>query len=205
MLIQWVKRFTGLYEIPMIAALMTGRKFPARSYGDLARGTSAVRGTLTAADLPRLSAALESLADVKVDLAFELNASARPRVTGTASASVEAECQWCLEPVALTLTSEIDALIAVGEQQAQAWWADDQPEHMVVVASEQLDVAALVEDELLTALPSQLCVDATCERRPPVVFGPDADAEAPIEDNRQRPFAAALAGLKDAPASGTDT
>ncbi len=206
----------------MIAALMTGRKFPARNYADLARGTSAVRGSLAAADVPRLRETLDALTDIQVDLAFDLDASARPRVTGTAQASVRAECQWCLEPVELKLTAELRALIAVGEEQAQRWWADDQPEHILVVAKEQLDVAALVEDELLTALPSQLCVDATCERRPPAAFGPqERSEESAIEGERTRPFAAALAALKgavretqaneatenagdDTPASGTD-
>ena len=52
-----------------------------------------------------------------------------------------------------------------------------------MVGDGTLDVAELIEDELLLALPMRACVEERCANRPPLEYGPAVEAD---QDN---PFA----------------
>jgi len=175
----------------MMAAAMTTRKSRAPTYIDLARAGAVVERELPAAACGRLAEVVVALEPVQLRLHFAFDDQQRMRVAGTVSTLVSLECQLCTEPVPLTLSARLDSLLAADEAQAEQWRAVDEDADIIVATSPELDAAELVEDELLLQLPSQICVDVECERRPPLRYGA---AEVP-EDDRQRPFAA-LAQLK---------
>lgn len=108
------------------------------------------------------------------------------RVRLTVAAGVARECQRCLQPVLLPL--EVDREMLFVDDEATAAELDAEAEEDVLVASAQFDLLALVEDELLLALPIVPRHDI-CPAPLPV---PAADLP---EEPQANPFAA-LAALK---------
>jgi uncharacterized protein len=103
-----------------------------------------------------------------------------------ADASVARECQRCLQPVLLPLHVDRVFRFVPTEEEAAALDADSEDD--VLAASPRFDLRALVEDELLLALPLVPKHDAC-----PVSWQP----EPPEDAQRENPFAA-LAALKRA-------
>jgi uncharacterized protein len=106
-----------------------------------------------------------------------------------ARAEVARECQRCLQPVTVSLEVDREFLFVADEQTAAALDADCEDD--VLVTSHRFDLAALVEDELLLALPL-VPRHEHCPIPLAATAMPDADPPA------QHPFAA-LAALKRAP------
>ncbi len=104
----------------------------------------------------------------------------RIRLHVTASARVTMTCQRCLGPLELPL--EVDRRFGFVEGEAQAAAIDAESEEDVLALERSLDVHALIEDELLLALP---LVPRHEDCSPPAGGDPPAD-EAPTE----HPFAA---------------
>lgn len=104
----------------------------------------------------------------------------------TAQARIWRECQRCLQPVALDLELARPLRFVADETTAAA--LDAESEDDVLVASRNLDLHELVEDELLLALPLVPMHDH-CPRRLPMASGEAAAEPAP------KPFAA-LATLR---------
>jgi uncharacterized protein len=105
------------------------------------------------------------------------------------AASIRRECQRCLQAVVLPLA--IDRSLRFVDDEATAAALDADSEEDVLVASRQFDLEALVEDELLLAMPL-VPMHETC---PQPLTGPAPEVnEAP----RAKPFAA-LAALKRGP------
>ena len=114
----------------------------------------------------------------------------------TARAQVRRDCQRCLEPVALDLSLARAFRFVADEATAEAMDADSEDD--VLVLPRRLDLHALVEDELLLALPL-VPMHATCPQRLPMSAGTLADAtEAAPAKN---PFAV-LSGFKREPGRG---
>jgi len=176
----------------MMAAAMTTRKSRAPTYVDLAKASAVVKRDLPPAACARLQAVVEDLGAVHAELRFTLDAEHRVRVGGSVETTVALECQLCAEPVSKPLRAEFDGLLAPTEAQASAWRAAGGSDNIIVVESAELDAAALVEDELLLQLPTKVCVESACERRPVMSYGPPGE---PVEADTYNPFAA-LSELK---------
>lgn len=102
------------------------------------------------------------------------------------SAQVRRECQRCLQPVTLALS--VDRRLRFVDDEATAAALDADSEDDVLVASRQFDLQALVEDELLLAMP----VVPMHEACPKPLVAPAADEAV---EPQAHPFAA-LAALK---------
>lgn len=176
----------------MMAAAMTTRNSRAPTYADLAKASAVVERELAPADCTRLQAAVADLGTVSVQLSFTLDAEQRVHVGGRVETTAALECQLCSEPVSQLLRAEVDGCLALTEAQATAWRAAGGLDNVIVVGSAELDTVELVEDELLLQLPTRVCVDSDCERRPALSYGP---AEAPLQTDTYKPFAA-LSELK---------
>jgi uncharacterized protein len=109
-------------------------------------------GSLTADRLPRLR---DSLArdDVAVQYRISgLTVAGRPSLRVEATAQVWLICQRCLEAYPLTL--ELDETLPIARTAEQvSYWEDQDPLLDALVAESALDVAMLVEDEVLLGLP----------------------------------------------------
>ena len=175
----------------MIAAAMTSRKFSAPTYVDLAKARAKIERDIAPEECARLLAQSLALTAVKADLGFYWDDQGRINVAGSALATMKLTCQACSQPLALDIEAEIVGILVRSELEAQTLKNDADELKVVVVTGPELNEVELVEDELLLRLPSQVCVDANCERRPNMSFGPSLAVE-PVDEkpaNTHRPFA----------------
>lgn len=112
-------------------------------------------GEMAVADLPRL---VMETADASGALRWSLqggsNLHGHPQLTVTATGSVQLICQRCLTPFAFTIDSKSVLILADNEARADeidAFLADETVE--VIVGSRAMDIAGLIEDDALLALP----------------------------------------------------
>jgi uncharacterized protein len=105
-----------------------------------------------------------------------------PRLDLKVDGDVPLLCQRCMQPLRQPVHVDTRFLVATGEAEAEALDQDD--DYDVVVGSASFDLDALIEDEVILALPSA----------PRHVVCPTA-APDPVESGRPSPFAA-LAALK---------
>lgn len=153
-------------------------------------------GSITAelplARLQRFSGQLSSNEGaVAVDLHFGRDEEGRRLLSGTLDTTVKVACQRCLQDMDLELHSTLELFVFDTEQEV-AELRDDQ-DGVVMPEDGNLDVLALVEDELLLSLPMiPMHADTACNQ----VLNALREGEA---DTRPNPFAV-LAGLKAAPA-----
>ena len=110
-----------------------------------------LEGEFYAKHLPRLSASVEAVnSSLIATLEFTRDQSRQPLVKGVAKISVDVICQRCLDPVSI----EIEAAIAL-----QVIWSEDRipnvsPDYEPwIVVDKIADLAVVLEDELLLALP----------------------------------------------------
>jgi uncharacterized protein len=120
---------------------------------------------------------------VTVDLHFYQDEQRRAHVTGQVVTQVYLSCQRCLQAVSRPLTAELDLCLVRDEARAQALDSELEP---FVVDGDSVLVVDLIEDELILALPQQVCVDQQCPDMPAMDFPAGADAGAEEGDN---PFA----------------
>lgn len=113
----------------------------------------------------------------------------------TLEARVPQTCQRCLQPYAQSV--EVDRWFRFVKDEATALAEDDEAEEDLLVLEPRFDLTALVEDELLMALPLVPMHDV-CPQ--PLLSGPATNEPAPREE-RPNPFAA-LATLKARGGSG---
>lgn len=181
------------------SGLARGNSLANSSYKGLAQKNSVVIRKVVAEQLPRLAEVCESVDSVDVEMIFHFDDFHRICVNAKTDTLVHLECHLCQEPVVWPMRVEFDALVASSEAQAEQWLtvAATQigaSENIVVAAGQDLDVAELIEDELILQLPRQVCFDDGCERRPVMHFhAADAEPQNVTATDRQLPFQ----GLKE--------
>ncbi|MCG5509368.1 YceD family protein [Ectothiorhodospira lacustris] len=118
----------------------------------LADKSRVLDGVLDLTAMERLAEAMGRSAHglCRVVLCFDRGASGRPRVTGHVVAELAPLCQRCLEPMALPVDTRFEMRL-VQEDRHTAGALDE--EDVLVVGDERLNLAALVEDELMLCLP----------------------------------------------------
>lgn len=186
-------------------AAMNSQEAGSSTYRSLAQQRAVVSCQLEPQSLPRFAQACGVLDTVSADLTFSLDDQGRVMVKGRVVAEAELGCHRCEEMVPKRVDAMLTALVAFSEEQADAWDSVTPETDVVVVASPNLNVVELVEDELLLALPNRVCTDDECAHKPSMYYGVDgkavdkeAVAESDVEETRRFPFA----GLKEAMNSG---
>jgi uncharacterized protein len=114
-----------------------------------ARTAAVLKGRLGMEFLPRLALSGGSGAVLDFVLTGEINERGKSGLRLSVDGSVRLQCQRCLG--SLEIPVQIEAQLEFAASEAEATAADDDIER--VVASRELSVAALVEDEVLLALP----------------------------------------------------
>ncbi|MEM1433313.1 MAG: YceD family protein [Pseudomonadota bacterium] len=118
---------------------------------------------------PRASADLGRFAAV---LQFAQDSQGRATVRGQLALAVTMACHRCLEARTLPLDQALD-LTLLDERGFDRLNADEQAQlDLAIVDLKAADLLALIEDELLLALPTQVCSDDDCERLPAMSFAP---------------------------------
>jgi uncharacterized protein len=129
----------------------------------LAREKGVVEGSV---DPHRLSRVADMLSDGPASVVWRIEGTSdpagRPALRIVLTGSVMLECQRCLDDFAWGFDVATDVLLAHDEAELAALDADSSLE--VVLADSQLDPLALVEDELVLALPfAPRHADAACD------------------------------------------
>ncbi len=175
------------------------------TYRSLAQQQAVVSRQLDPTSLPRFAQACGASDMVTTELTFGLDDQGRATVKGYVAAQVKLGCHRCEEMVPRRVDATFTALIAFSEEQADKWDSVAPGTDVVVVASPNVNVVELVEDELLLALPDRVCIDDDCPHMPSMYYGTEgketdkeAVPESDVDDTRRFPFA----GLKDAMESG---
>jgi uncharacterized protein len=114
-----------------------------------ARNAAVLKGRLGMESLPRLAQSGCSDSVLDFVLSGGINERGKPGLALAVVGSVRLQCQRCLGSLELPLYLEAQVEFASSEAEIMA--ADDDVER--VVASREMSVAALVEDEVLLALP----------------------------------------------------
>jgi uncharacterized protein len=114
-----------------------------------ARNAAVLEGRLGLESLPRLAQSGCSGSVLDFVITGEINERGKPGLKVAVDGSVRLECQRCLGSLDFPVHLEAQLEFAVSEAEIMA--ADDDIER--VVASREMSVAALVEDEVLLALP----------------------------------------------------
>lgn len=159
-----------------------------------------LEGVFPAAALPRLSEDTPAGVDLPAarDVAWAVDGQTRPVRGGepqvwlhvTASADVLRECQRCLAPVSLPLA--LDRWLRFVPDEAQAAELDADSDDDVLALPRWLDLAELIEDELLLALPLVPSHEVCPQPLPMETAAGEGEAAA---EEAAHPFAA-LAALK---------
>lgn len=118
-------------------------------------------------------------------------AGRQPSLAVAADTEVTLECQRCLQPMRVPLHAERRIFFVAGEEAAAA--LDAESDDDVLALTPELDLAELIEDELLLALPL-VPRHAQCPQPLPRAFVEDDPAIDPADN----PFAV-LAALKRGP------
>lgn len=116
---------------------------------EFARAGATLAGTLEIPDLPRLSELGCSVAQIRYVIRGGATAQGKPALHVDATGMVELACQRCLEAIAVPVAVRAELELAASQEAVDL--ADDDVDR--VVASRSMVVAALVEDEVILALP----------------------------------------------------
>lgn len=163
----------------------------------LAQSGQPLAGQTALAELPRLVADAPPEAPAVPPVAWQATAQWRTRPGGSdqlwlrleAQAQMPLVCQRCLAPTVEVL--DVDRWFRFVDSEAVAEAEDDESEEDLLVMAPQFDLLALLEDELLMALPL-VPMHPACPQ-PPVLR-----AAEDVADDKPHPFAA-LAQLRTKP------
>ncbi len=109
-------------------------------------------GELRVAELTRLAASLHADCDAAVTVALRFGQTADGRLTMQSAfeATLPLTCQRCLEPVEQVVDETIDWIVVGSETEAGHVADEFEP---LVLADDRVQMATLVEDELIVSLP----------------------------------------------------
>lgn len=114
-----------------------------------ARDGKSIAGSLTSDRMPRVGGMLEMTAAFEYSVAGFINAFGYPGLRVRADGRVMMACQRCLAPVEVVVA--VNAELEMRESIAEIEGATDDVDR--VLAGKSMDVAVLVEDEVLLELP----------------------------------------------------
>jgi len=143
---------------------------------ELARAGGRYVGEVAITAFPRLSGLVAGGGVVALALEFRRDERARTVVEGSARMPLTLQCQRCLESVRQVVDVQV-RLCVVGSE-AQAAELIDEVDAFVL-SGDEVSIVELIEDDLLLALPSQICeAYDECPRRPEFDY-PAAGGDVP--------------------------
>ena len=120
---------------------------------EFARNGEALHGIIAVADLMRLGDTLHDKGgEVKYELSGALNAESKPVLHLRVAGTLHLVCQRCLGPLPYRFKLRHDLLLALSEAEFNRL-ADDLEAADSILASRAMNVAELVEDEIILSLP----------------------------------------------------
>lgn len=109
-------------------------------------------GEVSTQRLKRLESATEGLnRSANAELDFDLDDSGRRVISGQVDGTVTVLCQRCLKPFDYELEGQFNLALVYNDEMAKALPAD--LDSLLLLPDQPLDVASIIEDELLLSLP----------------------------------------------------
>ena len=139
-----------------------------------------LRGVVATDALTRLAENGVTVDSVYAELTFSVDEQRERIVTGTLAVNVQVQCQRCLEPMPLALDCAVSVAIVWDEESSRALAESYDP---WIVASEDADLYALVEEEILLGLPFVSYHDFPCGERQA-----ESEPEEQSGSKKQNPF-----------------
>mgnify|MGYP001552460594 FL=1 len=154
----------------------------------LAERGETLEATLSVAKMERLSELLtETTGEVVAKIEFGTDSEGIKYISGSANADLVVECQRCMQPVTVSVETEFKLGMVAGEDEAQELSEDYDP---LIVSEEMISLAALIEDELILALPLvSMHEDTNCSPYVSEYLAEDSETESENEEDRVYPFA----------------
>lgn len=153
----------------------------------LVQSAETLAGTVAVAHMDRLTPLLaDTAAEAEVELEFGRDADHFRVIHGHVRADLTLVCQRCVQPMKFSVDSDIVLGLVATEDEAQHLPERYEP---LICASPTLNLRAVIEDELLLALPIvPMHAESECTKQAPA----DASATQASQgesDERRRPFA----------------
>ena len=151
-------------------------RLDALSPHELARAGGRYVGELAITAFPRLSGLVAGAGAVAIALEFRRDDRDRTVVEGSVRLPLMLECQRCLESVGQVV--DVPVRLCVVGSEAQAAELIDEIDAFVLPGGE-VSIVGLIEDDLLLAVPGQVCqAYDECPRRPGLSY-PAAGRDVP--------------------------
>jgi len=152
----------------------------------------AFAGRLDLATMARLAPNLADPAgEVEVELEFGVDRERVRYAQGRIATSLSLICQRCMQPMTVAVAREVKLAFVSGEGEMNRLDPSYEP---VLVETETVALAGLVEDELLLALP-MVAMHPEDRCQPAVVPETEPEVEEPKQEEKENPFSV-LADLK---------
>ncbi len=145
----------------------------------LAAGPHRWQGSISGEKMTRLAGAVSDIEAVSATIHIDVEAR-RKTVSGQLQAILRTTCERCLGPMSLTVETDFSLFAVDRPQSAETSGAD---EAIVETPRGQLDVRAMLEDEIILALPVVARHDDPHCDGAPRHFGPDEQGELPEREN----------------------
>jgi len=138
---------------------MLSERVDSTQLNELARKGDGLDLRLPIADLARLSACLcfsdnsqesDEPAELTANVQFEFGSEGLPQIEMSIAGRVSLQCQRCLDPVVWPVQVETRLTVLDNEEQTELIAS---PFDSVLIGADGLDLAILIEDEILAALP----------------------------------------------------
>ncbi len=144
--------------------------------------------SLVVAEMERLSELLvETSGEVVAKLKFGTDSKGIKYISGSAQADLYVECQRCMQPVKVSVEAVFQLGMVADEAMAQDLSEDYEP---LVVSEETISLAALIEDELILALPIvSMHEDTDCSPYVSEYTAEGLEEEPEAGEDRVYPFA----------------
>jgi uncharacterized protein len=110
-----------------------------------------LQGEMSIAEMDRLQALLSrNQAWVKININFAVDELKNKFIQGQVQADLSLTCQRCLQSMTVSVTSDFLLGLVVNQKQADELSQEYEP---MIVTAKSVKLAAIIEDELLLALP----------------------------------------------------
>ena len=173
----------------MIASAMKTHHQDLLQYNDLARRKASIVRHVTSDSLPRCQTISDKGWEVVARLKFRLDEDGWAWAEGCFEVKTELECQYCLQWKGASYKGNIDVCLVQDDGLASelAHGRD-----VALVRGDEIDLAEIIEDEILLGVPEKLCDNTQCENDPSNSYSADEE----IIERRDSPFSI-LKNMKD--------
>ena len=145
-------------------------------------------GQVRLTNLSRLDGILlDDKGDAEFLFSFHKGENRQIHITGYVKADLKLECQRCMQPVVISIASDMDVVVVEGYEEAKLLADEVEP---LLVGEQRVRLNEIIEDELLLALPQvPMHPENMCKAEFENYEGSLQQVAAETEEDKPNPFA----------------